>query len=187
MLQKKKCRFTYRDRDYTDYVIDICGLEHTARIALAAHFCVSSMSIPPSFSSFPPSFSSFPDLGDSSRKDPETAASGTPAQRRDFKDKDKQSDRKKRNRDRRDKSSNLGQIPSGERRSGSLVSQDHGQVFHDDERIKAEEDSARRAGQQDNSQLVSFSDKKGDPLNAQYGGIYFRDVPKYHLAGCEYC
>jgi hypothetical protein len=63
--------------------------------------------------------------------------------------------------------------------------QDHGQVFHDDERIKAEEDSARRAGQQDDSQLVFFSDKKGDPLNTQYGKIYSRDIPKYHLAGCE--
>jgi hypothetical protein len=144
------------------------------------------MSIPPSFSSFPPSFSSFPDLGDSSRKDTETAASSTPpAQRRDFKDDDKQSDRKKRKRDRRDKRSNLGQIPSSERRSESRGSQDHGQVFHDDERINAVEDSARRAGQQDDSQLVFFSDKKGDPLNTQYGGIYFRDVPKYHLVGCE--
>jgi hypothetical protein len=144
------------------------------------------MPVPPSFSSFPPSFSSFPDLGDSSRKDPETAASSTPpAQRRDFKDEDKQSDRKKRKRDRRDRSSNLGQIPSSKRRSRSRGSQDHGQVFHDDERIKADEDSARRARQQDDSKLAFFSDKKGDPLNTQYGGIYSRDIPKYHLAGCE--
>jgi hypothetical protein len=142
------------------------------------------MPVPPSFSSFPPSFSSFPDIADSSRKGTETAASSTPpTQRRDFKDEDKQSDRKKRKRDRRDKSSNLGQIPSSERRSGSRGSQDHGQVFHDDERIKAEEDSARRAGQQDDSQLVFFSDKKGDPLNTQYGGIYSRDIPKYYLTG----
>ena len=142
------------------------------------------MPVPPSFSSFPPSFSSFPDVGDSSRKDTETAASSTsPAQRRDLKDEVKQSDRKKRKHDRRDKGSNLGQIPSSERRSGSRGPQDHGQVFRDDERIKAEEDSARRAGQQDDSQLVFFSDKKGDPLNTQYGGIYSRDIPKYHLAG----
>jgi hypothetical protein len=139
------------------------------------------MPVPPSFSSFPPSFSSFPDIGDGSRKDSETAASSASTQRRDFED--KQSDRKKRKRDRRDKGTNLGQIPSSERRSESRGSQDHGQVFHDDERIKAEEDSARRAGQQDDSQLVFFSDKKGDPLNTQYGGIYSRDVPKYHLAG----
>jgi hypothetical protein len=81
----------------------------------------------------------------------------------------------------------LGQIPPSERRSGSRGSQDHDQVFHNDERIKAEEDSARRAGQQNDSQLVFFSDKKGDPLNTQYGGIYSRDIPKYHLAGCEQC
>ena len=156
--------------------------EHTARTVLVIP--VSSMPVPPSFSSFPPSFSSFPDLGDSSRKDPETAASSTPpVQRRDLKGEDKQGDRKKRKRDRRDKGSNLGQIPSSERRSRSRGSQDRDQVFHDDERIKAEEDSARRAGQQDDLQLVVFSDKKGDPLNTQYGGIYSRDIPKYHLAG----
>jgi hypothetical protein len=64
--------------------------------------------------------------------------------------------------------------------------QNHGQPFHNDERIKAEEDTARRAGQQDVSQPVFFSDKKGDPLSIQYGGIYSRDVPKYHLVGCGY-
>ena len=133
------------------------------------------MPAPPSFSSFPPSFSSFPDPGDSTRKDLETAASSAP-----LKDEDKQSDRKKRKRDRRDK----GQIPSNKHRSGSHGLQGHGQVFHD-ERTKAGEDYARRAGQQDDSQLVFFSDKKGDPLNTQYGGIYSRDIPKYHLAGCE--
>ena len=147
---------------------------------------LSSMPIPPSFSSFPPSFSSFPDIGDSSRENPEAAASSTlPARQRDFKDEDQQSHRKKRKRDRRDKSSHLGQIPSSKRRSGSRGSQDHGQVFHDDERIKAEEDSARRVGPQDDSQLVFFSDKKGDSLNIQYGGMYSKDIPKYHLAGCE--
>jgi hypothetical protein len=144
------------------------------------------MPVPPSFSSFPPTFSSFPDLGVSSRKDSETAASSTPpAQQQDFKDEDKQSDRKKRKRDRRDKSFNLVQIPSNKHGSGSHGSQGHGQVFHDDERIKAEEDSAHRAGRQDDSQLAFFSDKKGDPLNTQYGGIYSRNIPKYHLAGCE--
>lgn len=160
---------------------------HSTRSVLAAHLTLASpMPVPPSFSSFPPSFSSFPDLGDSSRKGLESAASSTPpVQRRDSKD--KQSDRKKRKRDRRDRGSNLGQIPSSKRRSRSQDSQDHGQVLHDDERIKAEEDSARRAGQRDDSQLVFFSDKKGDPLNAQYGGIYSRDIPKYHLAGCESC
>ena len=150
---------------------------------LACVLLVSSMPVPPSFSSFPPTFSSFPDLGDNTRRDSETAASSTPAQQRDSKGEYKQSDPKRRKRDRRDKSK--GQIPPSERKSGIRGSQDHGQVFHDDERIKAEEDSARRAGKQDDSQLVFFSDKKGDPLNIQYGGIYSRDIPKYRLAGCE--
>jgi hypothetical protein len=24
-------------------------------------------------------------------------------------------------------------------------------------------------------------------LSIQYGGIYSRDIPKYHLVGCEWC
>ena len=136
-------------------------------------------------SSLPPSFSSFPDLGGSSGKDTETSALA--AKRRNFKDEDKQSDRKKRKRDKRDRSSNLGRIPSSERGSTSRNSQDHGQTFHGDERIKAEEDSALRAGQQDVSRPVFFSDKKGDPLSIQYGGIYSKDIPKYRLVGCGWC
>jgi hypothetical protein len=146
------------------------------------------MSVPPSFSSFPPSFDSFPDLGDSSRKNPETVTSSTRAARqRDFRHEDKQSDRRKKKQDRRDRRSNLGRVPSSERGSRSRDSQGHGQAFHDDERKKAEEDSARRAGQQDVSQPVFFSDKKGDPLSIQYGGIYSRDIPKYHLVGSGCC
>jgi hypothetical protein len=143
------------------------------------------MSAPPSF---PPSFGSFPDLEGSSRKDPETVASSThAARRRGSRDEDKQSDRRKRKQDRRDRRSNLGRVSSNEHGSRSRDSQDHGQAFHDDERKKAEEDSARRAGQQDVSQPVFFSDKKGDPLSIQYGGIYSRDIPKYHLVGSGCC
>ena len=142
------------------------------------------MSVPPSFSSFPPSFGSFPDTGGVSRKDTDTVTSSShAAQRRDFKHENKQSDRKKKKRDRRDRSSNQRQIPSSERGSRTHDSQDRDQVLRDDERIKAEEDSARRAGQQDVSQLVFFSDKKGDPSSIQFGGIYSRDIPKYHLVG----
>ena len=133
---------------------------------------------PPSFSSFPPSFSSYPDLGGSVRKEQETESLITaPAQRRDSKLKDR-GDRKKR---RRDKRSGLDQIPSHERRNGSLDPQGN----FDDERLKSEEDVARRTGQQDVSPPTFFSDKKGDPLSMQYGGNYSRDIPKYHLLGRE--
>ena len=137
------------------------------------------MSVPPSFSSFPPSFGSFPDIGGAA--DTETSSTHA-ALRRDFKRENKQSDRKKKKRDGRDRSSTQRRIPSSERGSKTRGSQDRDQA-RDDERIKAEEDSARRAGQQDVSQLVFFSDKKGDPSSIQYGGIYTRDIPKYHLVG----
>lgn len=142
------------------------------------------MPVPPSFSSFPPSFSSFPDIGSSSKQDLETEPSVTASvQQRGSKDKDKESARKKKKRDRRDKQSRLGQIPSLERGDGIKDSRSNVPAF-DDERLKAEEDSARRTRQQDDSRPVFFSDKKGDPLSMQYGGIHAGDVPKYHLFGC---
>ncbi|KAI0004208.1 DUF1740-domain-containing protein [Russula compacta] len=138
------------------------------------------MSGPPPFSSFPPSFSSFPDLRDRPRKDPETAPSSAgSAQQRDLQFQDREGDRKKRKRDRRDKHSSLGRIPSSGREVGSSASKD---TLYD-EKIKAEEDSARKSRQHDVSRPVFFSDKKGDPLSMQYGGIYSRDIPRYHLVG----
>jgi len=140
------------------------------------------MPLPPSFSSFPPSFSSFPDLGGNSRQDLGTEPSVTASvQRRDSKDKG--SDRKKKKRDTRDKQSRLGRISSHECGDGIKDSQGNIRAF-DDERLKAEEDSARRTRQRDVSQPVFFSDKKGDPLSMQYGGIHAGDIPKYHLFGC---
>src|SRR5216683_3216467 len=139
------------------------------------------MPVPPSFSSFPPSFSSFPDLGGTSTQGRGTETSSTvPVQQRDSKDKDKESDRKKRKRDRRDKHSGRRQIPSHEHGNESRDSHGNVRAF-DDERLKAEEDIARRTRQQDVSQPIFFSDKKGDPLSIQYGGNYSKDIPKYHL------
>jgi hypothetical protein len=138
------------------------------------------MPVPPSFSSFPPSFSSFPDLGGSSRKEQETESSITvPAQKRDSKDRDKEGDRKK---ERRDKRSGLDQITSRKRKKGRRDTQGNARAF-DDERLKAEEDVARRTRRQEVSQPTFFSDKKGDPMSMQYGGNYSKDIPKYHLFG----
>ncbi|KAH9064097.1 DUF1740-domain-containing protein [Lactarius vividus] len=133
---------------------------------------------PPSFSSFPPSFGSFPDVEDSSARYKEV--SSTSGERKGLREKD---DRKKRKRDKREKHANQSQTSSHERgRKGHNFKAD-GYVL-DDERMKAEEESSSRmAKQQDVSQLAFFSDRKGDPLNVQYGGIYSKEVPKYHLVG----
>lgn len=138
------------------------------------------MPVPPSFSSFPPSFSSFPDLGGGSRQDLEAEPSIAVQERGS---KDKESDRKKKKRDTRDKQSRLGRISSRRREEGIKDSQGNVGAF-DDERLKAKEDSARRTSRQDVSQPGFFSDKKGDPLSMQYGGIHAGDIPKYHLFGC---
>jgi hypothetical protein len=126
----------------------------------------------------PPSFSSFPDIEGSSRKDSEKQIHS--------RDKVEDSDRKKRKRDRRDKHPSRARIPSRERGRGKEDLRDDSHIF-DDERKKAEEDLARRTRQQDVSRPTFFSDKKGDQLNLQYGGIYSGDVPKYHLVGRALC
>lgn len=128
---------------------------------------------PPSFSSFPPSFDSFPDVEDRSTR---VASSASTQHRKESRDKDEAKDRKKKKRDRRDKYATQ---PSHERAPNFKAD---GYVL-DDERIKAEESLSRTVKHQDVSRLVFFSDKKGDPLSVQYGGINSREVPKYHLVG----
>jgi hypothetical protein len=132
----------------------------------------------PSFSSFPPSFGSFPDVEDN----PSREASSSSSQRKGLKEKDEASDRKKKKRDRRETHADQSQTFSHERghRNHNLKADNYS---FDDERIKAEE-MLRTAKQQDVPQLAFFSDRKGDPLNVQYGGIFSKEVPKYHLVGC---
>ena len=132
------------------------------------------MPTPPSFSSFPPSFGSFPDV----EHNPAREASSASGQRKGMREKDEASDRKKKKRDRRVNQSQTSSHERG-RRSHNLKADNYAL---DDERIKADE--SRTAKQQDVSQLAFFSDRKGDPLNVQYGGIYSKQVPKYHLVGC---
>ncbi|KAI9462434.1 DUF1740-domain-containing protein [Lactarius psammicola] len=133
---------------------------------------------PPSFSSFPPSFGSFPDVEDSSARDREAPAS---SQRKGLKEKDVVTDHKKKKRDRREKHTNQNQSSSYERGRRSQSLKVDGYVL-DDEKIKAEESLSRMA-KQDVPQQAFFSDRKGDPLSVQYGGIYSKEVPKYHLVG----
>ena len=133
------------------------------------------MPTPPSFSSFPPSFGSFPDVEDNTARE----ASSSSSQRKGLKEKDEASDRKKRKRNRRENHANQSQTFS-HGRNHNLKADNYAL---DDERIKAEEMS-RMAKQQDVPRLAFFSDRKGDPLNAQYGGIYSKEVPRYHLVGC---
>jgi len=134
---------------------------------------------PPSFSSFPPSFGSFPDVEDSSARDRE--ASPASSQRKGLREKDEASNRKKKKRDRREKHGNQSQTSSRERGRRNQNLKADGYVL-DDEKIKAEE-SLSRTAKQDVPQQAFFSDRKGDPLSVQYGGIYSKEVPKYHLVG----
>ena len=135
------------------------------------------MPTPPSFSSFPPSFGSFPDVEDNHVREASSASS----QPKGLREKDEASDRKKKKRDRRGEHANQSQtFNKRERRNHDPKADSYA---FDDERIKAEESLSRKAKQHDVPQLAFFSDRKGDPLNVQYGGIHSKEVPKYHLVG----
>lgn len=110
---------------------------------------------PPSFPSFPPSFASFPELdpGPSKRSKPESKGNKA----RGLKSaKSRESNEKKRKH--KDNLADVHAHPS------------------DDERVKANKDVKF---QDVDLTRPFYSDRKGDPLNIRYGGLYAGDVPKY--------
>lgn len=114
----------------------------------------------PSFSSFPPSFASFPDIDPGPSKRP----SGPSEQFDDKKRKVTGKDKHKKRRSDKDRHKS----PT-----------EH--YLADDEKLKAREDAKRVESEQ--SQRLFYSDRKGDALNVQYGGLHAGDVPKYHIYG----
>ncbi|KZT75158.1 hypothetical protein DAEQUDRAFT_720374 [Daedalea quercina L-15889] len=137
----------------------------------------------PSFSSFPPSFSSFPNLDPGPSKRSATPAEGSADIR---KRKKKEGDDKKRKE--RKHGYDMKDRGSSERRLGRSRKYDEERVYigSDDERLKAREDISIRAEKPDTSetykeQLPYYTDRKGDPLNVEYGGLHAGSVPRYHL------
>ncbi|TFK87990.1 DUF1740-domain-containing protein [Polyporus arcularius HHB13444] len=157
----------------------------------------------PSFSSFPPTFSSFPDLdpGPSTRP-----ASST----RDDKDRSKEKERKHRKKSQRGEDEERDsdgerkkkhkrerhrerEDSTGARRRSQSRSQsrarhdrhDHQYAPIDDERRKLEEDRRYRDEEtvrpSAKEGLVYYTDRKGDPLNVRFDGLYAGDVPRYRL------
>lgn len=139
----------------------------------------------PSFSSFPPAFASFPDLDPGPSKRSSTPSEHPPdikkreKRRRDRDDKDRKEKKHRREKHR----------DSPDRHS----SRQHTHIAYaglDDERAKAKEDSSIRAeksyvSSSDREQLPYYTDRKGDPLNVQYGGLHAGSVPRYHLVSGE--
>ncbi|KAH9937158.1 NRDE-2, necessary for RNA interference-domain-containing protein [Fomitopsis serialis] len=142
----------------------------------------------PSFSSFPTAFTSFPDLdpGPSKRPAQTPAVESTDEKKRKKKKKDRDQGMRKERKHRPDKDDR----DSLERHSGSSRrhKEDRAYPGFDDERLKAQEDSSIRAERTFDSaaheeQVLYFTDRKGDPLNVQYGGLYAGSVPRYYLVG----
>jgi len=114
-------------------------------------------------SSFPPSFSSFPDFDALSKSKSERTASTE-----DFKQEKKKKhgpSSKKEKRRKREKES----------RRGSR------------ERTPPPEDPSPK--HEDSRQFEQnrffYSDRKGDPLNIQYGGLHAGDIPRYHVVNSK--
>ena len=147
----------------------------------------------PSFTSFPPSFSSFPDLepGPSSRPNPPPPDK---EKNRKERKKHRKGDDKRTDGDRnewkhkRPQRSEHDERRGPEHKSGSR-SRRNEYGGSGDERRKLKEDIRQRADGVERPSakegLVYFTDRKGDPLNVQYGGLNSKDVPRYHLAGRE--
>lgn len=137
----------------------------------------------PSFSSFPPSFSSFPDLDLDPSKPPKSSSRQADEDRSKRKDKHR---KEKKLKDSKHTHEDLGldrrlRRHRSKERAGKEV-----RLPFDDERLKEEEDRwrARSETQPSSSKVLFYSDRKGDPLNVQYGGLHAASVPRYHLVGC---
>lgn len=140
----------------------------------------------PSFSSFPPSFGSFPDL-DSRPSQPEKSGQSQKDDKSKKAKRDKEGEKVKKQKRNHPRDWALGFEPSAPQ--STLQNRPL-----DDEQLKAEEDRKRRDGDggegsihagRAESPLLFYSDRKGDPLNLRYGGLYAGDIPKYRLVGRE--
>ncbi|TFK56970.1 DUF1740-domain-containing protein [Heliocybe sulcata] len=131
----------------------------------------------PSFSSFPPSFSSFPDT----EAGPSRVASSTAT-------KEDERERKPKDKTHKDKQSKKhGREKDKSRKHRSQRNVDRSWELSHDERVENKQDALSEGyslGQvRSRSPPLYVADKKGDPLNATYGGLHAGSVPKYHVVG----
>lgn len=131
----------------------------------------SNMSAP-SFSSFPPSFSSFPDLDPTPSKERE-AGSSRKETHREGKERREETSSKHRRRDKEDKKERKREKERHKSRHGN------DQPSTRDEGTRDRRDTEPSASEH----RFFYSDRKGDRMNIQYGGLHAGDVPKYHVLG----
>lgn len=138
----------------------------------------------PSFSSFPPSFTSFPDLDPGPSKRSSTPKNDAPSSKKPSKHKERDDVARKDRKRKHEKHKHDALSHSKRHRS------EKGYVRPDDDALKAQEDASLRREEAYNIQRpgsppLYFTDRKGDPLNVQYGGLHAGSVPRYYLVGCE--
>ncbi|KAJ3515279.1 hypothetical protein NLJ89_g1854 [Agrocybe chaxingu] len=125
---------------------------------------------PPSFSSFPPSFSSFPDLEElAGPRQGESSSKHAHEKRK--KKKGHSSSKEHRHKKDSDRKREKEQRKSKHAKDGDNRRKDEEQH---------EEFHRRDTG---TSRDHFYSDRRGDPLNIQFGSLHAGDIPKYHIVG----
>ena len=112
----------------------------------------------PSFSSFPPSFASFPDVDQQLSQDEREP---------------RRKDKRKRNDDRhRDKK---------RKRETDEKGHKHRRHHHDGDLLTIAKPTDTLDADKEPEWRLFYSDKRGDMLNIQFGGLHVGHVPKYNL------
>lgn len=126
----------------------------------------------PSFSSFIPSFSTFPDLESASNSRPGNSALSSKEDRRHEKKKktDGLSAHRRSREERKIKKRRKERSMSSHGRGCSLT--------REKERSLQRNDNEYQHSEYDR---LFYSDRRGDPLNIQYGGLHAGDIPRYHV------
>lgn len=124
------------------------------------------------------SFSSFPDFNALNEKQPSSSRSEKDSDRHRSRTHDNEHSRKKdRRRDSRERSEKRSKKDKKDKHS-SHKSKRHRDTPEDE---KYERSSAHKAREEDTLNRYFYSDRRGDFLNIQYGGLHVGDVPKYYL------
>ncbi len=133
-------------------------------------FALEKMSTP-SFSSFPPSFLTFPDLESVSNPDPGNKILSSKEDRRHEKKKrgESSSDHHRNREEKKDRKRR-------KERSGSPHGNGHFPLREGGSPLQRDNNSRHS----DYDRLF-YSDRRGDPLNVQYGGLHTGDIPRYHF------
>jgi hypothetical protein len=136
---------------------------------------------PPSFSSFPPTFNSFPDVEAGPSK-PKQELSATRRDEHHRANKSRDEDKATREKRKRDMSAN----DKDKGKKKSRRDRDTAREHAGDDRLSTSKESGLYSTATNSTFRLYYSDRKGDALNAKYGGPHKGDIPKHYLLASEH-